>query len=60
MYRRPTAARLESQSVLMIECTIPPDSTIAEWRRGLPSQASAHRSLAWLTRLFYRRASRLA
>jgi hypothetical protein len=60
MFRRPTTDQLASQSVLMIECTIPPDSTIAEWRRSLPAKPSAHRSPAWLTRLFYRRASRLA
>jgi hypothetical protein len=31
------ADRLESQSVRMIECTIPPDATIAQWRRSSAS-----------------------
>jgi Flp pilus assembly protein TadB len=39
--------RLESQSVLMIECTIPPDATIAQWRRSSasPRFARSHRHL---------------
>jgi multisubunit Na+/H+ antiporter MnhB subunit len=41
------ADRLESQSVLMIECTIPPDATIAQWRRSsaAPRFACSHRRL---------------
>jgi hypothetical protein len=47
----PAADRLESESVLMIECTIPADATIADWRRSLPARRSAHRAPAWLAGL---------
>jgi predicted amidophosphoribosyltransferase len=59
MTRRAIAERLESQSVLVIDCTIPPGATIAEWRRGLRAGGSARRSAPWLARLFHRRAARL-
>jgi hypothetical protein len=59
MTRRVIADRLESQSVLVIECTIPPDATIAEWQRGLRAGQAAHRSAPWLARRVRRRAARL-
>jgi hypothetical protein len=60
MFRRPSAEQLEAQSVLVIECTIPPDWTIAEWRRSLAAKRTADRSPARLARRLYRRAARPA
>jgi hypothetical protein len=59
MTRRAIADRLESQSVLVIECTIPPDATIAEWQRGVRAGGSGPRSAPWLARRFRRRTARL-
>jgi hypothetical protein len=55
MTRRAVTDRLESQSVLVIECTIPADATIAEWRRSLPARPTTQRSPAWLARRLHRR-----
>jgi hypothetical protein len=45
----------------MIECTIPADATIAEWRRSLPpAPAAHHRFTAWRGLRLYRRAARLS
>jgi hypothetical protein len=52
------ADRLERQSVLIIECTIPADATIAEWRR-MSTRRGAPRSRARLVRRL-RRAERPA
>jgi hypothetical protein len=60
MSSRPIADRLEAQSVLVIECTIPADATIAEWRCSLPARPPARRSSARFARLLYRRAARVA
>jgi hypothetical protein len=54
------AERLEPESVLMIECTIPPDTTIAEWRRKRAAERSRHRSGGRLPQRLHRRAARAA
>jgi hypothetical protein len=50
------ADRLETQSMLVIECTIPPDATIAEWRRSSSTIRAARRSRARRVRELWRRA----
>jgi hypothetical protein len=40
MTRYAIADRVESQSMLAIECTIPPDVTILDWRRSRPVRSS--------------------
>jgi hypothetical protein len=60
MSSRPITDRLEEQSVLVIECSIPIDATIAEWRRSLPARPSTRRAPARFARRLHRRAARIA
>jgi hypothetical protein len=60
MSSRPITDRLEEQSVLVIECSIPIDATIAEWRRSLPARPSPRRAPARFARRLHRRAARIA